>query len=252
VLPPPVKNASITQIFKDQNGRLWAYCEAAGLFVLNQNVWKQYERQSELPKSNPIAPALVDSLNRKWFGYAGNVLAVIDGNRIQTFSAADGLQAGDIKAIYERSGRIWVAGTLGATVFEKNGFHALPSGDPEGFGEISGIIEADDDSLWLNASRGVIHIPVNEVRLFLENPITRFIFTFSISSTDCRVSANKTGRFPRLSKGRTDAFGFRRPAVLPGSIRNKRRKMSRLRRCRSARCPPTRRYTRRSHLSICR
>lgn len=172
-LPPPLKNIAIRQIFKDHDGRLWVYYELEGLFRLEDGVWKRYERQSELPKSDPIVVTL-DSSDRRWLGYAGNIVTLIDGDRIRTFSGDDGFRVGDIKAIYEGSGRrIWAVGTSGVAVFEEDRFRMLATEGTEAFSGISGIIQPRDGSLWLNASLGIIHIPADELRLALENPAHR-------------------------------------------------------------------------------
>jgi signal transduction histidine kinase len=95
---------------------------------------------------------------------------LIDNERVRTFSVDDGVQAGDIKAIYERSGRVWAAGTLGIGVFVEEQFRMLAAEDAEVLRNISGMVETPNGSLWLNARQGIIHIPVEEVRLFLEDP----------------------------------------------------------------------------------
>ncbi len=167
-LPTGKKILGVSSIFKDRGGTLWIYLDQEGAFQLKNGAWAMYHRQAELPKSSPITGA-IDSLDRKWFGYASNILTVIDSENIRTFSRDDGLEVGDIKVIYERSRHIWVGGTLGLAVFEGNRFRMIQTGDAQGLKGISGILERADGDLWINTSRGIIQVPAQEVHRVLED-----------------------------------------------------------------------------------
>jgi signal transduction histidine kinase/ligand-binding sensor domain-containing protein len=168
-MPTGVKILFVSSMFKDDAGVLWVYLDQEGLFLFKNGVWARYARQSELPKASPITGS-IDSLGRKWFGYARSVLTVIDGDNIRTFSAEDGLAVGDVKAIYDRSGRVWVAGTLGLAVFEAGRFRTIIAEGAESFRGISGMVETADGGLWLNEARGIVHIPAEQLRMALEKP----------------------------------------------------------------------------------
>jgi ligand-binding sensor domain-containing protein/signal transduction histidine kinase len=168
-MPTDLNVLGISTIFKDRGGILWVYTDQEGAFQFKDGIWSRYERQAELPKSSPITGA-IDSFDRKWFGYAAGKLTVIDGTNIRTFSQDNGLSVGDVKVIQERGGHLWVGGTLGVAVFEEDRFRMMMTEREESFSGVSGMVAARDGSLWLNSSRGVIHIPAEEVRLFLERP----------------------------------------------------------------------------------
>jgi signal transduction histidine kinase/ligand-binding sensor domain-containing protein len=204
----PVKNARITQIFKDSGERLWVYCAGDGLFRLKDGVWEKYEKQPELPKSYPLAKTLIDPADRIWFGYADNLVTVIDGERIRTFTGDDGLQVGDVKTIYERGGRIWAAGTRGVALFENDRFRMLAAENVEDLSGVSGLVETGDGSLWLNAARGVVYIPEGEVRRAIEDPAYKVhcrIFDF----LDGLPGTGQQGRpFPTVIEGSDGRLWF--------------------------------------------
>ena len=48
-----------------------------------------------------------------------NVLAVLEGDRVQTFGPSDGIRVGDITAIYGRGSELWVGGEFGLQQFDR-------------------------------------------------------------------------------------------------------------------------------------
>ena len=166
--PASAKNFDISTLFLDHSGVLWIHIDQQGFLRLENGVWTNYDKQSELPKLSPIS-AFIDSSDRKWLGYAGNVLAVIDNERVQTFTADDGLQVGDVVAVRSRSQHTWIGGTLGLAVLEGGRFRML-TGEGAGFTGVSGIVEMSDGALWLNESHGISHIPASEIQLALDDP----------------------------------------------------------------------------------
>ncbi len=166
-LPAEFKVFGISTIFKDRAGVLWMSLDPEGLFRFAGGVWRRYDRQAELPRSSPIV-GFVDPSDRKWFGYAGNVVAAIDGDVVKTYSRDDGLEVGNVEAIEGRSQRLWVGGTLGLAVLDGERFRTLTSEGDDAFVGISGIVETAAGDLWLNASKGVVHVSAGDVRLALE------------------------------------------------------------------------------------
>lgn len=195
------------EFFVDRNDMLWAYYRLEGLCLLKDGVWERYDKQSLLPKSTPIV-GIVDSLNRKWLGYPRNVLTVIDGERIRNFSGDDGLQAGDIRAIYERAGRVWIAGTLGVAVFAEDRFRMIAGEEAEAFRNVTGIVENRDGSLWLNGSLGIIHIPADEVRSFLENPAHKVTYRVFDLLDGLPGKAQQMRPFPSAIEGANGRLWF--------------------------------------------
>src|SRR5262249_40660590 len=122
----------------------------------------------DLPKDTPVS-LLTDSAGRVWFGYMGSQMALLDGDRVKTFSSRDGLQVLNIQVIYEHAGHFWIGGERGLALFRDNRFQSLAP-DGEGFSGISGIVETSNGDLWLNATPGIFHIPALEIEQAIKDP----------------------------------------------------------------------------------
>jgi len=107
--------------------------------------------------------AFTDSLGRVWFGYRNGQLAVLDGDRVRRFGPSDGLQVGNITAIYGRGSEIWIGGEFVLEQFDEGRFHKIAAVDDQWLRGISGIVETADGDLWLNAISGIFHIRKAEI-----------------------------------------------------------------------------------------
>ena len=194
-LPVGLKIFGISTILKDRAGVLWIYVDPEGVFRLENGIWSRYGRETDLPKVSPLT-GYVDSEGRQWLGYAGDVVAMIDGDVIRTFSRDDGLAVGDAMAIQGRSGRVWVGGTQGLAVLDGDRFRTVAADGADGFVGISGIVEAADGDVWLNGSRGIARIPAEEVRRALEDPVHRVRFRRFDAEDGLAGTAQQHGPFP--------------------------------------------------------
>ncbi|MEP6944837.1 MAG: two-component regulator propeller domain-containing protein, partial [Acidobacteriota bacterium] len=204
---PVPKSTQISSIFKDHQNVFWFYFGDEGLFNLTNGVWSRYERQSELPKATPIVGS-IDSHDRKWFGYTKNSLTEIDAEKIRTFSRDDGLEVGDVKAIQEGGGHIWVGGTDGVAVYTGDRFYMITGKESEEFGGVSGIVMTRDGSLWLNESRGIVHIPEEEVSLFLNDPTQNVRFRLFDFLDGLQGTAQQNAPFPTAVEGTDGRLWF--------------------------------------------
>ncbi len=158
--------ASITQ---DRSGGMWVSFGRAGLYRLKDSVWTAYGGRSDLLTSGAVIE-FTDTLGRIWFGCAKGQLAVLDGDRVQTFSASDGLQVGRITAVSGRGSEIWIGGEFGVQQFDHGRFHTIHAVDEESLRGISGIVETANGDLWLNGLGGIIHLRRSEIVEALKNP----------------------------------------------------------------------------------
>ena len=91
-----------------------------------------------------------DNLGRVWFGGSKNRLAVLDGDRVQTFGPNEGIRVGDYhRDLWARIG-IWIGGEFGLQQFDHGRFHNIQAVDKESLRGISGIVETANGDLWLN------------------------------------------------------------------------------------------------------
>jgi PAS domain S-box-containing protein len=170
-LPPEMADLFEFQqsITGDRQGGLWVSFGRHGLYRLAKGNWTPYGGRGDLPRSGVIVE-FTDSLGRVWFGYTKSQLAVLDGDRVRTFGPGDGLQVGNIKAIYGRGSEIWIGGELGLEQFDQGRFHKITAVDDEWLHGISGIVETVNGDLWLNGVSGIFHVRKAEITEALNNP----------------------------------------------------------------------------------
>jgi signal transduction histidine kinase/streptogramin lyase len=166
VLPPEMANqfGFLQTITEDPHGGMWVSFGRHGLYRLANGSWTPYGGRHDLLKAGTMMiVAFTDRLGRVWFGYAKGQLAVLDGDRVRRFGPSDGLQVGNILAIYGRGSEIWIGGELGLAQFDHGRFHNIAAVDDELLHGISGIVETPDGNLWLNGISGIFHIRKVEI-----------------------------------------------------------------------------------------
>ena len=159
----------LTTVTQDRAGGMWVAFGRTGLYRLKDGVWSKYGGRSDFPSSGAVI-VFTDTLGRIWFGCAKNQLAVLDGDRLQTFGANDGLQVGRITVVSGTGPGIWIGGEFGVQQFDHGRFHTIHAVDQESLRGISGIVETANGDLWLNGLGGIIHLGRAEVLEALKNP----------------------------------------------------------------------------------
>lgn len=159
----------LTTVTQDGSGGMWVAFGRTGLYRLKDGVWTKYGGRSDFPTSGALI-VFKDTLGRIWFGCAKSQLAVLDGDRIETFGAIDGLQVGRITAVSGRGSEIWIGGEFGVQQFDHGRFHTIHAVDKESLRGISGIVETANGDLWLNGLAGIIHLRRAEILEALKNP----------------------------------------------------------------------------------
>jgi len=159
----------LTTVTQDRAGGMWVAFGRTGLYRLKDGVWSKYGGRSDFPSSGAVI-VFTDTLGRIWFGCAKNQLAVLDGDRLQTFGANDGLQVGRITVVSGTGPGIWIGGEFGVQQFDHGRFHTIHAVDQESLRGISGIVETANGDLWLNGLGGIIHLRRAEVLEALKNP----------------------------------------------------------------------------------
>ena len=161
--------AALTTITQDASGGMWVSFGPVGLYRLKDSVWTKYGGRTDLPTTGVVI-AFTDNLGRIWFGSTRNRLTVLDRDRAQAFGPDDGIQVGNVLAVYGRGSEIWIGGDFGLQRFENGRFHSVRSLSRESFRGISGIVETANGDLWLNGLGGIIHIRRGEIVEALKKP----------------------------------------------------------------------------------
>jgi len=144
----------VKAITQDRSGRLWISMES-GTFRLERSGWTSLESLGG-PRGTATAE-FTDSQGRIWFGF-GNVVAMLDRDKVRVFSGKDGVQVGAVTSIQGKGTKIWIGGEFGLEFLDGSHFQPVNPLDGGAFGGISGIVADPDDGLWFSGNRGVIHI----------------------------------------------------------------------------------------------
>ncbi len=159
----------VQSITGDRNGDLWVSIQQHGVYRRHAGVWTPYGNLPGLPKSTAVI-LWTDPAGRVWFGYLGNQIALVEGYRVRTFSAPDGLHTGNVLAIGGRGDHIWAAGQFGLALFDGNQFHTIAGETDADFRGISGVVETAGGDFWLNMATGVARIPASGIADRLRDP----------------------------------------------------------------------------------
>lgn len=174
-LPEGLSNSWTVAIAKGYEGSLWAVFSRGGVYRYTGGVWALFGSSQGLPEDIPTN-LYADSRSEIWFGYSRSRLGLYAGNRIRTFTQADGLAVGDVMTVYDSGKHLWIGGADGIQLLEDGHFRTIHIFDPKRLRGISGIVETIEGDLWLNAADGIIHILASEVQRSLYNP--EYLATF--------------------------------------------------------------------------
>jgi signal transduction histidine kinase/ligand-binding sensor domain-containing protein len=158
---------AVQSIVEDRAGAVWASYIPYGLAKWEGGHWT---RDGGL--GLPQAWAVILSMGtdgRLWVGYLDGEAAVIDGTSVRRFTAKE-LNIGSVAAILSGRSTCWLAGVNGLVRFDGRRFHALLEANNRPFSGITGIAEARNGDLWLNAWDGVRRIAAAELKEAQSNP----------------------------------------------------------------------------------
>jgi len=168
-LPEGPGSYDVQALAGDRSGALWASIVRRGVFRRAHDEWRAYGGIESLPKM-PAITLSTDGSGRTWFGYPESRVAMLNGESVQIFSKQDGLQVGNVKAIYGRRSGVWVGGESGLAVFDGQRFQSVLNDTPQEFDEITGIVETTDGDLWLNCAAGIVHVTAAELQRRVVEP----------------------------------------------------------------------------------
>lgn len=159
----------LRSVADDGSGGVWVSFGPPGLYRFKDGIWAKYGGRSDLPTSGVVI-AFTDTLRRVWFGSTQDRLAVLDGDRVQTFGPGDGVEVGTISAIHGRGPAVWIGGDFGLQQFDGGRFRTIHAVDRESLRGIVGILERANGDLWLNGLSGIVHLRQADLLEALKNP----------------------------------------------------------------------------------
>ena len=179
-IPPPpgtlydARGGSVMQacqgIAEDAAGDMWISVAKVGVFRLSKQSWTLNGGLKTLPEG-PAIRVLSDESGRIWLTYPGDRMAMIDHDRVKLYSITNGLNVGNVLALYVRGNHAWVAGDNGMAYLSPSGsFTSLVGKGDNTFRDISGVVETKTGELWLNGPDGVYRISAGDIAAWLKQP----------------------------------------------------------------------------------
>ena len=169
-LTPELRSqVALQSIVEDRAGAVWVSFIPYGLAKWEGGHWTKDGGLTGLPEAWVVILTMGPD-GRLWAGYLDGEAAVIDGTSVRRYTAKDGLNIGPVAAILSGRSNCWLAGPNGLVRFDGQRFHLLSEANNRAFSGITGIAEARNGDLWLNAWDGVRRIAAAELREVKKNP----------------------------------------------------------------------------------
>lgn len=165
-LPPDLRGAEVQAMAMDPEGTLWLSVVRRGVHTFRDGVWSGPGGHAEL---QPTAVSLLaDGQQRLWFGYPANQMALLEKGVVQHFGPGDGLDVGNVLAMSNRFGRLWVGGERGLAYLDGRHFVTLKDGG-DNFRGVSGIVETAAGEIWLHGPDGLIRVRKEDLASALQS-----------------------------------------------------------------------------------
>lgn len=162
------------QVASDKLGTLWAFSDGYGFFSLDHYRWKAWATPPKVAMQH-VADMFSDSTGLVWVStYEGDIITMDKGN-IEDYPIKRDSPLRYVRAFAERAPQeIWAGGAGGLGLIDKGHFRVITPAVLDSFEDVTGIVDAGRDGLWLNTASGVVHILKDEVDRALQDPSYRF------------------------------------------------------------------------------
>ena len=171
-LPAEARGPRIQAMVRDATGAIWLSIVQRGVYRWKDGQWTAYGGHAGLPRAPAIAEAS-DHTGALWLGYTHARIARVEDSAVRTFTGSDGIDVGDVTALYASGTHLWAGGDFGLERFD--GAHFVPiyaaSGDP--FRGLTGIVETATGELWVNGGAGIVRVPAAEIVRAIREPTYR-------------------------------------------------------------------------------
>ncbi len=154
---------------QERLGALWVSIVRKGVFRLDHGEWTDMGDLLALPKETAPLSLVTDATDNVWLGLTRNRVAVVRRGAAQVYGAADGLQLGNVTALYGRRSKLWAGGEFGLAFFDGRRFQSVIPQPPLRIEGITGIVETESGDLWLGGS-GIVHIAAADLSHLTDAP----------------------------------------------------------------------------------
>jgi signal transduction histidine kinase/ligand-binding sensor domain-containing protein len=196
------------QIAGDRFGTLWAFSDGLGFFSLDHDRWKAWETPAEVAKQH-VADMYSDSTGQIWTStYEGEIITM-DRGTIVVYPRKPNSSLRYVETFAEHAPQeIWAGGERGLVLIDKGHSRLIRPATLDSLGDVTGIVDAGSDGLWLNSSEGVIHVPRDEVGRALSDSSYRFQWERFDSSDGLPGQTVDIYPFPKAVQGTDGRIWF--------------------------------------------
>jgi signal transduction histidine kinase/ligand-binding sensor domain-containing protein len=162
------------QVAGDKLGTLWAFSDGYGFFSLDHHRWKAWATPPEVAKQR-VADMFSDSTGLIWVStYEGDIITMDKGN-IVDYPVKPDSPLRNVRAFAEHAPHeIWAGGAGGLVLIDRGHFRVIRPAALDSLEDVTGIVDAGNEGLWLNTAGGVIHVTRGEADRALQDPSYRF------------------------------------------------------------------------------
>lgn len=156
--PPDVAPAdNIRAVAAGRDGALWLVASGRGVLRHADGAWQRLPALPEGGRKTPIS-VLQDSRGWVWIGYENNQVALVEGDKVRLYGAAQGLAAGKVSVLLEHGGAIWAGGSDGLARLSGARFVSLHAFPANALAGLAGGVSAPE-GIWLNSGAGLVLLP---------------------------------------------------------------------------------------------
>jgi PAS domain S-box-containing protein len=167
VASPPGDIRSAADIAVDRNHELWITTLTPDSYHRVGTSWTKVTE--DLGRKPGVIGAMAgDSDGNVWFAFS-NKLVEWDGSTYHRFSFPEGTLNISVAVVSARGDHIWLGGLGGVVLFSHGHFQLMRWKDEGNPGRISGLVETEVGELWLNGTSGVIRVPADELKRWLND-----------------------------------------------------------------------------------
>lgn len=152
---------------RDRSGRLWISVGGSGVFFRADTTWTFKPILEGRPDMAP--PSIdADEQGRVWLAYRDE-LAMIEGDHVRIFTAADGLDVGPLTWVSAEAGQVWVSGEREFALLRGERFHPVNTSLGPNLGVVTNILRSTG-GLWLTTTSGIGYVADSEIQRLTMDP----------------------------------------------------------------------------------
>jgi PAS domain S-box-containing protein len=164
---PPGDIRGAADIAVDRNHELWITTLTPDSYHRVGTSWTKVT-EALGRKPGVIGAMAGDSDGNVWFAFS-NKLVEWDGSTYHRFSFSEGTLNISVAVVSVRGDHIWLGGLGGVVLFSHGRFQLMRWKDESNPGRVSGLVETEAGELWLNGTSGVIRVPADELKRWLND-----------------------------------------------------------------------------------